>query len=273
MTAPALIEFQPVPSFAERSLRGTMLVIPAPNALGNLGQLAVDALISTLKLQRIGFIDTPFIAPVCGIDSYGEHEGEGVLHTTVEVYAPASDSELHLTVVQIRSPVQPRKAVAFAKHLKTWITEVGFSDVVLVTGADAGRRDDSQMATEPLRVLPTASSPSRLLDRATELGITVLGTDEMKRAWVTKPSPVPPGAGVSRFVFDEFSTQESGNEIPLLIALWFANDGDPTQALQLASAVFRIISSKDTPPVEEWKVPASWSFLYGSQRFTKELFQ
>ena len=36
-----------------------------------MGQLAVDLLVSSMKAERIGYIDDPFVLPCVGNDAYG----------------------------------------------------------------------------------------------------------------------------------------------------------------------------------------------------------
>lgn len=47
-----------------------MWVQPALS-IGNVGQLAVDLLVSTMRAERIGYLDSPFVLPCVGNDAYG----------------------------------------------------------------------------------------------------------------------------------------------------------------------------------------------------------
>ena len=40
-------------------------------SIGNVGQLAVDLLISSLRTERIGYLDDPYVLPCVGNDAYG----------------------------------------------------------------------------------------------------------------------------------------------------------------------------------------------------------
>ncbi|KAH1073263.1 hypothetical protein J1N35_025591 [Gossypium stocksii] len=46
------------------------LLLPALS-IGNVGQLAVDLLVSSMKAERIGYLDDPFVLPCVGNDAYG----------------------------------------------------------------------------------------------------------------------------------------------------------------------------------------------------------
>ena len=40
-------------------------------SIGNVGQLAVDLLISSTRTERIGYLDDPYVLPCVGNDAYG----------------------------------------------------------------------------------------------------------------------------------------------------------------------------------------------------------
>lgn len=40
-------------------------------SIGNVGQLAVDLLVASMKAERVGYLDTPFVVPCVGNDAYG----------------------------------------------------------------------------------------------------------------------------------------------------------------------------------------------------------
>lgn len=40
-------------------------------SIGNVGQLAMDLLVASLKAERIGYLDDPYVLPCVGNDAYG----------------------------------------------------------------------------------------------------------------------------------------------------------------------------------------------------------
>lgn len=40
-------------------------------SIGNVGQLAVDLMVSSTKAERIGYLDDPYVLPCIGNDAYG----------------------------------------------------------------------------------------------------------------------------------------------------------------------------------------------------------
>lgn len=88
------------------------LIVPALS-IGNVGQLAVDLLISSTRAQRIGFLDDPNVLPCVGNDAYGPVP-QGELALPLEAYESAAN---RLSFVQQRSPVVKGMMIQFAQNL------------------------------------------------------------------------------------------------------------------------------------------------------------
>ena len=85
-------------------LAGCTLVLPAVT-VANVGQLAVDLLVSTLELPRVGYLEHASVLPCVGNDPYvASAASHGNVATSMELYGHASKS---LVVMQQRSPVVP----------------------------------------------------------------------------------------------------------------------------------------------------------------------
>lgn len=52
--------------------------------MGNVGQLAAELIISTLRMQRIGWISDTAILPLVGNDTFDHTQTHGVMHTAAE---------------------------------------------------------------------------------------------------------------------------------------------------------------------------------------------
>ncbi|KAJ3174073.1 Proteasome assembly chaperone 2 [Geranomyces variabilis] len=243
-------------------LQSLSLYQPAPNSLGNLAQLAIDVLISSLGLVRIGFLSSDLVLPACGTEAYGTPgERSNELHTNFEVYGSPEGASPQIVAIQLRAPVTAKRGVQFSTQLYHWIEQAAFASVIVLTGADAGRRMDREIVGNQLCAL-ASNAPNPLASRLAELGISTLESPPSG----DRPIP-PPGGGLARFLLTEFDK----SSIPMMIVACFAADGDCAQAVRLASAVFSILH----PGKEQvqWKTPASWAELYGPLQFTKELFQ
>ena len=55
-------------------------------SVGNVGQLTVDLIINSLKLDRVGYLQDPALLPLVGNDAFDHttHAGQGHLHTAAE---------------------------------------------------------------------------------------------------------------------------------------------------------------------------------------------
>lgn len=59
-------------------------------SIGNVGQLAVDLLISSTRTERIGYLDDPYVLPCVGNDAYGPiPRGEVALPLEGELLNPS----------------------------------------------------------------------------------------------------------------------------------------------------------------------------------------
>ncbi|XP_048128912.1 proteasome assembly chaperone 2 isoform X2 [Rhodamnia argentea] len=110
------------------------LVLPALS-IGNVGQLAVDLLVSTLRAERTGFLDDPNILPCIGNDAYGPVPS-GELALPLEAYGSPSNA---VTLVQQRSPVIKGMMIEFAKNLADFAVSSGKKHIVVLSSLDFGK--------------------------------------------------------------------------------------------------------------------------------------
>ncbi|KAK2978371.1 hypothetical protein RJ640_016473 [Escallonia rubra] len=107
------------------------LVLPALS-IGNVGQLAVDLLISSTRADRIGYFDDPNILPCVGNDAYWPAP-RGHLALPLEAYDSPSNA---LTIVQQRSPVSKGMMVEFAMSLADFAAASGKKHIVVLSSLD-----------------------------------------------------------------------------------------------------------------------------------------
>ncbi|KAK9136437.1 hypothetical protein Syun_015767 [Stephania yunnanensis] len=110
------------------------LIMPALST-GNVGQLAIDLLVSTMNAERIGYLDDPFVLPCVGNDAYGPTP-TGVLALPLEAYVSFHNS---LTLIQQRSPVIKGMMIEFAKHVAEFAAANGREHVIVLSSLSAGR--------------------------------------------------------------------------------------------------------------------------------------
>ncbi|XP_037119331.1 proteasome assembly chaperone 2 [Syngnathus acus] len=243
--------------------KDSTLVLPAV-AVGNVGQLAVDLLISTLNLTRVGFLHTDCLIPMAGNNPYATGKDDAdELHTAAEVFAAP---ELKLAVLQIRAPIVKRKSRCFRQLLLSWIKASGFSRTVVLSSSHAYQRDDQQLQGTPLRYLVTPSLQKCIGDAFKDLGWI-----EMERmpicpgrldAEAEEPRLYVPGGGITKGLYIDSCTED----VPLAVLLIFCSEGDNVpDALALVNHMDDWLHLLDNPNREpKWKIPTSWNLLFGS---------
>ncbi|KAH0459467.1 hypothetical protein IEQ34_012281 [Dendrobium chrysotoxum] len=111
------------------------LLLPALS-IGNVSQLAIDLLISSLRAKRIAYLDEPSVLPCVGNDAYGPLP-EGDLALPLEAYESAPHG---LTFIQQRSPVIKGMMIEFAENLANFVTAIGKKHIVILSSLDSGKR-------------------------------------------------------------------------------------------------------------------------------------
>lgn len=233
-------------------------------AVGNVGQLAVDLMVSTLNMSRVGFIHTDCLIPMSGNNPYATcREDAEELHTPAEVFTA---SELKLAVLQIRAPIIQTKFKKFSQLLVSWIKTCGFSRTIVLSSSHAYQRDDQQLQGTPLRYLVTPSLLKGSADALKELGWR-----EMERVPAfpgltdadAEPRLYIPGGGITKRLY----TDSCEEDLPLAALLLFCSEGDNIpDAFTLVNHLNDWLHLLDNPSQKpnKWKVPASWSLLFGS---------
>ncbi|KAK7139027.1 hypothetical protein R3I93_016220 [Phoxinus phoxinus] len=245
-----------VPSF-----KGFTLIMPAVS-VGNVGQLAVDLLISTLNMPRVGYFHTDCLIPMVGNNPYATStEDAAQLSTSAEVY---SHSDLKLAVLQIRTPIIQTKVRSFRKLIVSWIKSSLFLRSVLLSSSHAYQRDDQQLHGTPLRFLLSPSLQKEEGQRVEELGWREMErisafpeiSDSEQRLYI-------PGGGVTKALYTDCCTED----IPMAVVLIFCSEGDNIpDAFALINHLndWLHLLEKPTQGSVQWRVPSSWKLLFGS---------
>ncbi|KAM7470724.1 hypothetical protein LguiA_008907 [Lonicera macranthoides] len=118
------------------------LLLPALS-IGNVGQLAVDLLISSTRAERVGYFDEPNILPCVGNDAYWPTP-QGDLALPLEAYESSANA---MTLVQQRSPVVKGKMTEFAKNIAEFAAATRKKHIVLLSSLDFGRWQTIDMSS------------------------------------------------------------------------------------------------------------------------------
>ncbi|XP_061450953.1 proteasome assembly chaperone 2 isoform X2 [Rhineura floridana] len=235
-------------------------------SVGNVGQLAVDLVISTLGMSKVGYFYTDCLVPMVGNNPYATTEENATeLCINAEVYAVPSKQ---LAVLQIRSPFIKNKYRPFCQTLLSWVKSCGFAKVVLLSSSHAYQRNDQQLCGTSLRYLlspavekTVGDQMQRLNRRELEQIVTFPGVNDDKTFQV-------PGGGITRLLF----TESCSKGIPIIVLLKFCSEGDNIpDALALSDYLNEWLqltanqeSSCSLAKSSRWKIPSSWKLLFGS---------
>eukprot|EP00850_Spirogloea_muscicola_P019942 SM000203S06118 [mRNA] locus=s203:22693:24405:+ [translate_table: standard] len=127
-----------------------------------------------------------------------------------------------VTVVQQRAPVRLGFAEDFADRFAAWAAAARFREVVILSGADAGKRLAEQMHGEQVRILSTAT-PDGSDVRATEQGWQILEQyAEAAAAAATATSSSPISAGSADAAAERPSASSGGRGEHIAVT----SDGD-----------------------------------------------
>lgn len=261
------------------NLEDYTLILPSV-AVGNVGQLSVDLLISNLNLQKIGQIFSAAFVPIVGANAY--HECSNELITAIDVYAGFKE---HIVVVQIRSPYVG-ELTEFFDELARFITERKIAKVcsiscvrlffflwniycvyfpplllqviILASSYDYEKRD---IQPQHLKLRYVASSSIQ-----SESGQFF---DELN--WISHKPKVTsdtreegklqiPGGGFAKSIFNFLSHAN----IPCAILFKFCSEGDNiADAIALVCYLNQWIQVLETNNGSNLKYPPSWKHLFG----------
>lgn len=121
------------------------LLLPAVT-VGNVGQLALDLLLSNLPCCHLGHLRAPAVLPMVGCAPAIPHHTVSVI-TAMEVYR-LSDSSTPAVFVQQRAPVARGRAQEHAQAIIDWALSAGCSQILLLASANAAGRKDSQLRVD-----------------------------------------------------------------------------------------------------------------------------
>ncbi|XP_059170206.1 proteasome assembly chaperone 2-like [Physella acuta] len=251
------------------------LILPTVS-VGNVGQLSADLIVSTLSMERVGYILHPSLLPCVGNNPYApENSTSCQITTCCEVY---ESEESRLVVVQQRAPFIKGRRKEYVEWLTNWIKEQQFHQVVILTSSFAHERLDHQLTGSPFRILQSPKTE----ERCGALLKSDLGWKELE---LRHSFPAPssnqrdssdgdtkllymPGSGISKHLF------ESCQELPVLVLLMFVSEGDNAQdAINMTDHLNKWLGFVKSEKKDQlWNVPTSWSLVFGST-FDPKLFQ
>lgn len=136
----------------ELDLRGHTLVVPGCGGLAQLGELCVDALVSTYGLQRVAIVESRHLLPVAMASAF-KTPSNGVaepITTAAELYQ--SKDVPRLSVLQLRSPAAEGRRQVLAQEILDFASDSGVSSILILASCSSHvKRDPDIRATSELR--------------------------------------------------------------------------------------------------------------------------
>ncbi|OZJ04643.1 hypothetical protein BZG36_02042 [Bifiguratus adelaidae] len=243
-------------------LKGSTLIWPSVS-IGNVPQLTVDLLLSTLELQRCGFIHDSSVIPVVGgIDTVDGSASVGVT-TPCEVFISADKK---YTFIQQRAPVEKNRRNQYIETLLDFIQSAGIQQVIALTSADAGSRMDMQIESQPFRILvPSRNACSDfLLERGRALGIPQMEDIPLSESDISfqqyhhphrqlnnHHSSIPriAGGGLSRRLLTRLSAAEIDSAGLVMFALEGDNVSDSIHMANCVNALLQLVDPQGNMPL------------------------
>lgn len=246
---------QSLPSF-----KGATLLV-ASVTIGNVPQLAVDLLLSSTPAKSMGRLQAPALLPFAGVSE----DGARIL-TGAEVYL-ASD----VALLQHHAPPARGRASEHARGVIGWAQNAGFTQVLILSSANAAGRRDAQLrdASERTRARIVRGSykpeQATCADRALAGGGTLLeGVDE-RGVWRDAEYPDGAADGIAflplvrpaSFVRAALDAAADAR-IPTTLLLAFAHEGENSAdaaALAARAAHAASIPVNGAPAVDDSNHP------------------
>ncbi|XP_068323813.1 uncharacterized protein [Pyrus communis] len=256
------------------------LILPALS-IGNVGQLAVDLLVASMKAERVGYLDTPFVLPCVGNDAYGPVPN-GELALPFEAYDSSSNA---MSLIQQRSPVVKGRMIEFAKCVADYVAASGKKNVVVLSSLDFGRWQRVDMSSGlPMHYLSSTNSDGTD-DYCEQLGWKSLQEyNPTQKAWKylntlaegnAVPEDILPFEGeleeeeyyYPSLPFAALFSCLKAKGLKVTCLLCYCSEGDNIpDAFHLAEAACKLLQlnpSNFHGNNDKWVIPCSWKTLYG----------
>ncbi|XP_014681057.1 PREDICTED: proteasome assembly chaperone 2-like isoform X3 [Priapulus caudatus] len=153
--------------------------------------MAVDLLISTFPVKKVGYMEHEALLPIVGADPY---TNSSQLSTSCEVYVAV---EKQLVIIQQRSPFVKRKKSDYLKQLRSWIKLWNFRNVVMLSSLNAFYRNDAQLLGSQYRYICNKHSENQCEQQLSANGWKQL---ELRKDYADHPNDTfyMPGGGITK---------------------------------------------------------------------------
>lgn len=147
-------------------LQGHTLIVPGCGGLCQLGELGVDALVSTYKLSRVAIVESRHLLPVAMVTAFEskptkDSDKPVLLTTAAELYQGAAMPLV--SILQLRSLVAEGCRKVLASEILGWARDAGVSTVLILASCSSHvKRDADLRANTELRFVSSGDKPDSL---------------------------------------------------------------------------------------------------------------
>ncbi|XP_076235267.1 proteasome assembly chaperone 2 [Calliopsis andreniformis] len=232
-------------------LENYTLILPSV-AVGNVGQLCVDLLISNLNLSKVGSMWNSMFIPICGLDPYNENSTS--LCTNADFYLGAT---FKLIVLQLRSPYIGNSTDFFNK-LTQFVQQRKIKKIIILTSSY-----DYECADKSDTSLRYLTSDDLLLNDEKLLEELHWKKHTRKSLIESTENHYIPGGGFANNLYDYLLSMK----IPTTVLFCYCSEGDNiSDALRIIISLNKWLNLLETSAKGNIniKFPLSWEYLFGN---------
>ncbi|XP_058448709.1 proteasome assembly chaperone 2 [Malaya genurostris] len=229
----------------EVSLIGYSFLVPSVS-VGNVAQLAVDLLIETLKLEKVGMLWHRALIPAVGPPAFDHDKDKDT--TTAELYL---SEQCKLLVLQIRAPLVGALQSEFLNELSAFARNQSMAEIIILSSSFA--HENHQIGARPYKYL------------ANEKFLTSNAETLQTLQWAALEGNVIHGGGYAAKLMSACNDQQLACFVLFNYVSEGDNRADAVQLLSLLGKLKTTLLPKETDGVQiKLAIPSSWKHLFGN---------
>jgi len=250
-------------------LAGHVLVMPGSGGFAHLGELCVDALVSSFGLKRVAIVRSHHLLPVVMASAWtepGPCDAALSLTTAAEIYQ--GDSAPGMTVLQMRSDIRQGHRGAMAQEILAWAETAKFSEIVVIGSCSSHIKVDADLtAKTDVRFVRTGAPPTAGLPNPSAdmlpLGHSLSEEEDAaldRNALAVKQ--LLRGSGLARPLLLRAAAADTSDGLPGMFCVVGLTSEmlKPQLARQISEIMCTYVASKVGLSAPALKTPPSWQF-------------
>ncbi|KAH3678469.1 hypothetical protein WICMUC_001486 [Wickerhamomyces mucosus] len=238
-------------------LKGSRLVLPTIS-IGNVPQLSTDLLVYNFNLIPIGRLNSQFLYPFASPQDYVIDNVNSTTNNTTTALDLYFNESLNLTIIQQRSPILPGYHQNFINYIVQLINNIGFESLLILDS------NESALQTDVNYNRPLELYSNDLNERFKSLRVTNINDLKKSKHSFTK---------FTNKLVESIQNNSTIDNFIVSSLVIFVYEGDNTIDAQVLTkeAIDLLEISQPSSSSQYWKVPKSWSGVYGDRPLPKSL--